>query len=101
MLSTIPVDFDIAAYASLVTPCGVPTQVGMPAAERITMNTFAFNNSRAKVETSLVGGIALAQQLVELALGTRDEGEALRVGVPAALVAYAMESVARHAALIV
>jgi alcohol dehydrogenase (NADP+)/uncharacterized zinc-type alcohol dehydrogenase-like protein len=67
MISTIPVDYDVGAYASMVKPYGSYTQVGMPAGGRVTINTFALNNSRVNFNTSLVGGVALTQRLVDFA----------------------------------
>jgi alcohol dehydrogenase (NADP+) len=43
MISTIPVNYDVGAYASLVKPYGSYTQVGMPARGEVTINNFAFN----------------------------------------------------------
>ncbi len=65
MISTIPVNYDVGAYASLVKPYGSYTQVGMPAKGEVTINNFAFNRNRVSYNTSLVGGIPLTQKLVD------------------------------------
>ena len=48
MISTIPVNYDVAAYASLVKPYGNYTQVGMPAKGEVTINNFAFNRNSTR-----------------------------------------------------
>jgi 4-carboxymuconolactone decarboxylase len=65
MISTIPVNYDVAAYASLVKPYGNYTQVGMPAKGEVTINNFAFNSSRVKYSTSLFGGIPQTQEVID------------------------------------
>lgn len=65
VISTIPVNYDVGAYASLVKPYGSYTQVGMPAKGEVTINNFAFNRNRVSYKTSLVGGIPQTQQLVD------------------------------------
>lgn len=65
MVSTIPVAYDVGAYASLVKPYGTYTQVGMPAKGTVSINNFAFNTNRVNYNTSLVGGIPQTQQLVD------------------------------------
>jgi len=65
MVSTIPVDYNVGAYASLVKPYGTYTQVGMPAKGTVSINNFAFNNNRVSYNTSLVGGIPQTQELVD------------------------------------
>jgi alcohol dehydrogenase (NADP+) len=66
MVSTIPVDYNVGAYASLVKPSATYTQVGMPAKGTVSINNFAFNNNRVNYNTSLVGGIPETQRLVDL-----------------------------------
>jgi alcohol dehydrogenase (NADP+)/uncharacterized zinc-type alcohol dehydrogenase-like protein len=66
MVSTIPVDYNVGAYASLVKPYGTYTQVGMPAKGTVSINNFAFNNNRVNYNTSLVGGIPQTQELIDL-----------------------------------
>ena len=65
MISTIPVNYNVGAYASLVKPYGTYTQVGMPAKGVITINTFAFNNNRVNFRTSLIGGIPQTQEIID------------------------------------
>lgn len=65
MISTIPVNYDITSYASLVKPYGTYTQVGMPARGEITINTFALNSNRVNLRTSLIGGIPQTQEVVD------------------------------------
>lgn len=64
MLSTIPYDFDIAAYASVVKPYGTFTQVGMPVNGTITTNFFNMINNRVKINASMIGGIPETQEVV-------------------------------------
>src|SRR6059036_1693765 len=64
MISTIPVNYDVAAYASLVKPYGNYTQVGMPAKGEVTINNFAFNRNRVRYSTSLIGGIPQTQEVI-------------------------------------
>ncbi|MCC6414159.1 MAG: hypothetical protein IT270_21090 [Saprospiraceae bacterium] len=64
MISTIPVQFDIAAYASTVKPGGFFTQVGMPDAFEYTLNNLALSNSRVNFNASLIGGIPETKEVV-------------------------------------
>jgi len=65
MISTIPVNYDVAAYASLVKPYGNCTQVGMPTKGEVTINNFAFNRNRVRYSTSLIGGIPQTQEVID------------------------------------
>ena len=65
MISTISVNYDVGAYASLVKPYGNYTQVGMPAGFQLTINNLALAESRVNYNGSLVGSIALTQELVD------------------------------------
>src|SRR5437588_444626 len=65
MISTIPVNYDVAAYASSVKPYGNYTQVGMPAKGEVTVNNFAFNRNRVRYSTSLIGGIPQTQEVID------------------------------------
>src|SRR5712691_2950227 len=65
MISTIPVNYNVGAYASLVKPNGTYTQVGMPARGEVTINNFVFNNNRVTYRTSLIGGIPQTQEIVD------------------------------------
>src|SRR5437763_2845803 len=64
MISTIPVNCDVAAYASLVKPYGNYVQVGMPIKGEVTINNFVMNRNRVRYSTSLIGGIPQPQQLI-------------------------------------
>lgn len=64
MISTIPVNYNVSAYASLVKPYGQFTQVGMPAGGQLDVNSFAFSGSRVNFNASLIGGIPETQEVV-------------------------------------
>jgi alcohol dehydrogenase (NADP+)/uncharacterized zinc-type alcohol dehydrogenase-like protein len=64
MISTIPVDFNVGAYASLVKPHGHFTQVGMPEGGQLTINNFPFSSNRVNYNASLVGGIPQTQEII-------------------------------------
>lgn len=65
MLSTIPYNFDVGAYASTVKPYGSFTQVGVPVRGEVTLNNFLFIKNRVNYNGSLVGSIAHTQELVD------------------------------------
>lgn len=65
MISTIPANYNVGAYASSVKPYGTYTQVGMPAKGEVTINNFAFNRNRVNYRTSLIGGIPQTQEVVD------------------------------------
>jgi alcohol dehydrogenase (NADP+)/uncharacterized zinc-type alcohol dehydrogenase-like protein len=65
MISTIPVKFDVGAYASLVKPYGSFTQVGMPVGFQLTINNLALAASRVNYNASIVGSIPQTQELVD------------------------------------
>lgn len=64
MISTIPVDYDVATYASTVKPYGSFTQVGMPKGFKLTINNIALASNRVNYNASLIGGIPLTQEIV-------------------------------------
>lgn len=64
MISTIPVNYNVSAYASLVKPYGEFTQVGMPAGGGLDVNSFAFSSNRVNFNASLIGGIPETQEVV-------------------------------------
>ena len=64
MISTVPVNYDVASYASLVKPYGTYTQVGMPAKGEVTINNFIMNRNRVNYRTSLIGGIPQTQEVI-------------------------------------
>src|SRR5438552_4255476 len=65
MISTIPVNYNVAAYASLVKPYGNYTQVGMPAKGEVTINNFVMNRNRVRYSTSLIERIPQTQEVIE------------------------------------
>jgi alcohol dehydrogenase (NADP+)/uncharacterized zinc-type alcohol dehydrogenase-like protein len=65
MISTIPYDFDISAYANVVRPYGSFTQVGVPIGGKLTINNFMFVNNRVNLNGSLVGGISETQEMMD------------------------------------
>jgi alcohol dehydrogenase (NADP+)/uncharacterized zinc-type alcohol dehydrogenase-like protein len=64
MISTIPVQFDLAAYASVVKPNGFFTQVGMPKGFEVTLSNIGLAISRVNFNASLIGGIPETQEVV-------------------------------------
>lgn len=64
MISTIPVQFDIASYASTVKPGGHFTQVGMPVGFELTLSNIGLANTRVNFNASLIGGIPQTQEVV-------------------------------------
>lgn len=64
MISTIPYQFDVATYASVVKPYGAFTQVGMPERFEITMNNLGLGLSRVNFNASLIGGMKETQEMV-------------------------------------
>ncbi|QFR50166.1 alcohol dehydrogenase catalytic domain-containing protein [Sulfurimonas lithotrophica] len=65
MICTIPYQFDVAAYASVVKPYGFFTQVGMPEAFEITLNNLGLSFSRVNFNASLIGGMKETQEVVD------------------------------------
>ena len=65
MISTIPYDFDISAYASVVKPYGSFTQVGMPIKGKLTFNNFLMIFNRVNFNGSLIGGIPETQEVMD------------------------------------
>lgn len=64
MISTIPVQFDIASYASVVKPNGFFTQVGMPVGFEEKLSNIALAAARVNYNASLIGGIPETQEVV-------------------------------------
>jgi len=64
MVSTIPVQYDVAAYTSVVKPYGSYTQVGMAEAFALTLNNLALSISRVNYNASLIGGMKETQEVV-------------------------------------
>lgn len=65
MISTIPVQFDLAAYASVVRPFGFFTQVGMPVGFELKLSNIGLASSRVNFNASLIGGIPETQEVVQ------------------------------------
>jgi uncharacterized zinc-type alcohol dehydrogenase-like protein len=64
MISTIPYQYDVAAYTSVVKPYGTFTHVGMPVGFEITLNNFKLSATRVKYNASNIGGIPETQDVV-------------------------------------
>ena len=65
MISTIPVDYNVGAYAATVKPYGSFTQVGMPNGFELTVNNFFLAASRVNFNGSLIGGIPETQEVID------------------------------------
>jgi alcohol dehydrogenase (NADP+) len=65
MICTIPVQYDVAAYASVVKPSGTYTQVGMPEGFALTLSAFGLSINRVNFNASLIGGIKETQEVVD------------------------------------
>ena len=64
MISTIPVQYDIASYSSVVKPYGFYTQVGMPKGFELTLSNIGLANTRVNFNASLIGGIPETQEVI-------------------------------------
>lgn len=64
MICTIPVQFNVAAYASVVKPYGTFTQVGMPDKFELTVSNIGLAASRVNFNASLIGGMPETQEVV-------------------------------------
>lgn len=64
MISTIPYEFNVGAYAACVKPYGTFTFVGMPEAFQITLSNIALASSRVNYNSSLIGGIPETQEVI-------------------------------------
>ncbi len=65
MISTIPAQFDVAAYSSVLKRGGFFTQVGMPAGFNLTLNNIALANTHVNFNASLIGGMPETQEVVD------------------------------------
>ncbi len=65
MISTIPAQFDIAAYASCVKPFGTFTQVGMPPKFELTLQNLGLAATRVNFTASLIGDMRETQDVVD------------------------------------
>ena len=64
MISTIPYQYDVAAYASTVKPFGTFTQVGIPEKSEVTLNALGLAGSRVNFNASLIGDMKETQDVV-------------------------------------
>ncbi|MBB1087294.1 NAD(P)-dependent alcohol dehydrogenase [Lysobacter sp. SG-8] len=71
MISTIPVQFDVAAYASVVKPYGTFTQVGMPERFEVTLSAIGLAANRVNFNASLIGGMKETQEVVDYCADNR------------------------------
>lgn len=65
MICTIPYQYDVAAYASVVKPYGTYTQVGMPEGFALTLSAIGLSISRVNFNASLIGGMRETQEVVD------------------------------------
>jgi uncharacterized zinc-type alcohol dehydrogenase-like protein len=65
MICTIPYEYDVAAYTSVVKPFGTFTQVGMPEKFETTLNALALASSRVNFNASLIGGMRETQEVID------------------------------------
>jgi uncharacterized zinc-type alcohol dehydrogenase-like protein len=64
MINTIPYEYNVAAYISVVKPFGFYTQVGMPIKFATTLNALGLAVSRVNFNASLIGGMKETQDVV-------------------------------------
>ena len=64
MISTLPVQYDVAAYVATVKPSGTFMQVGMPEGFSVNMNALALAASRVNFQASLIGSMKETQDVV-------------------------------------
>ena len=65
MICTIPYQYDVATYASVVKPYGFYTQVGMPEKFEVTLSALGLSFSRVNFNASLIGGMKETQEVVD------------------------------------
>lgn len=65
IISTIPVQFNVAAYAAMIKPYGSFTQVGMPNHFEFLINNLDLSQSRVNFNASLIGGIPQTQEIID------------------------------------
>ena len=71
MICTIPYQYDVAAYASVVKPYGTYTQVGMPEGFSLNLNALGLSVSRVNFNASLIGGMPETQEVVDYCADNR------------------------------
>ena len=65
MISTIPAQFDVAAYANVVKPYGSCTQVGMRPGMSLNISAIGLSINRVNFNASLIGGISATRDVVK------------------------------------
>ncbi len=65
MISTIPYQFNVAAYANVVKPYGYFTMVGMPVGFELTLSNIGLAFNRVNFNASLIGGMKETQEMVD------------------------------------
>ncbi|MBP6735199.1 MAG: hypothetical protein KAX51_11890 [Chromatiaceae bacterium] len=65
MICTIPVQYDVAAYTSVVKPYGTYTQVGIPERFELILNNLGLSINRVNFNASLIGGMKETQEVVD------------------------------------
>lgn len=65
MISTIPYQYNVAAYVAVVKPYGTFCQVGMPERFEVTLNALGLAASRVNFNASLIGGMKETQEVVD------------------------------------
>jgi alcohol dehydrogenase (NADP+)/uncharacterized zinc-type alcohol dehydrogenase-like protein len=65
MICTIPYQYDVASYVSVVKPFGYYTQVGMPEKFELTLSAIGLSISRVNFNVSLIGGMKETQEVVD------------------------------------
>jgi uncharacterized zinc-type alcohol dehydrogenase-like protein len=64
MIATIPAQYDVAAYSSVVKSGGFYTQVGMRKGFELCLSNIGLANTRVKFNASLIGGMPETQEVV-------------------------------------
>ncbi|GGF66489.1 NAD(P)-dependent alcohol dehydrogenase [Alteromonas lipolytica] len=96
MINTLPVAYDVAAYASVVKPFGTYTQVGMPNGFTVSVNALALSASQVNFNASLIGDMKETQDIVDYCV-KHDIRPEIQV-IPASDVNKAWESVIKKTA---
>ena len=65
MINTLPVKYDVAAYASQVKPFGTYTQAGMPEGFSVNVNALGLAFSRVNFNATLIGDMKETQEIVD------------------------------------
>lgn len=65
MICTIPYQYDVASYVSVVKPFGFYTQVGMPEGFELKLSAIGLAINRVNFNVSLIGGMPETQEVVD------------------------------------